>query len=111
MAALLGKRHALFFATGVQAQSVACRIHGDRSGGDAPAAAWHATAHQEGAEQSGVTALFGLRRAAVLGGDALALPRPADVEALARLPPRAAPGGGPAGGAQRRAQLRDAHLR
>jgi threonine aldolase len=83
VAALFGKRHALFFGTGVQAQSVACKIHGH--GSSDPVVAWHASAHPEGAEQSGVTALFGLRRV-LLGGDADALPRLADVEALAALP-------------------------
>lgn len=48
-------------------------------------AAWHATGHQEGAEQSGVTTLFGLRRV-MLGDSADVLPRVADVEALAGLP-------------------------
>jgi threonine aldolase len=85
IAALLGKRHALFFATGVQAQSVAFRAHADAAGRHV--VAWHATAHPEIAELSGITTLFGLRRLLLGGDDAEErLPTAADVEALVRLP-------------------------
>jgi threonine aldolase len=84
IAALFSKAHGLFFATGVQAQSVACKIYGTRSSN--PVVAWHASAHLENAEQSAATTLFGLRRV-LLGTDADSLPRVPEVESLAKLPP------------------------
>jgi Beta-eliminating lyase len=83
IADLFGKSHGLFFMTGVQAQSVACKIHCTRSNN--LLVAWHATAHLEDAEQSGVTTLFGLRRV-LLGNDSNSLPTVAEIESMAKLP-------------------------
>jgi Beta-eliminating lyase len=83
IATLFGKKHGLFFLTGVQAQSVTCKIYSIRLNN--PLVAWHTTAHLETAEQSAVTTLFGLRRA-LLGSDANSLPTVPEMESIAKLP-------------------------
>lgn len=83
IATLFGKSHGLFFATGVQAQAVACKIYATKANN--PLMAWHAGSHLEHAEQKTVTTLFRLQRV-LLGANPDTLPTISDIESIASLP-------------------------
>jgi threonine aldolase len=83
IANLFGKSHGLFFITGVQAQSVACKIYSSKS--ENSLMAWHVTSHLESAEQKAVTTLFRLKRT-LLGNDPNSLPTVSEIETVAKLP-------------------------
>lgn len=61
IAKLLGKDHALFFITGIQAQLAALKYHCDQTSGN-NRCAWHITSHLESAELDSYKHLYGLER-------------------------------------------------
>jgi hypothetical protein len=83
IAALLGKKHGLFFITGVQAQLTAMKIHCDKAGNDR--VSWHYRSHLEIAEGHAFAEVFRLKRTFV-GKSQLEVPTVADVEAITSLP-------------------------
>ena len=83
IASLLGKKHGLFFVTGVQAQLTALKIYCDRAGNDR--VAWHFRAHLEIAEERAFEEVFQLKRRFV-GKSPLEVPTVADVETITSLP-------------------------
>ncbi|KAJ3157581.1 hypothetical protein HDU86_003233 [Geranomyces michiganensis] len=85
----LGKKHGLFFFTGVQAQLVACKIHCTRKGRNI--VAWHHQSHLEAHEERAFAELWRFDRL-LLGTSAMIMPTVADVEALVSLPIQQRPG-------------------
>ncbi|EMD00868.1 hypothetical protein BAUCODRAFT_187359 [Baudoinia panamericana UAMH 10762] len=83
IANFLGKKHALFFVTGVQAQLAALKIYCDRAGRQI--AAWHISSHLESAEERSFEALYSLRRV-LLGSDPEALPTLDEIKKVLELP-------------------------
>ncbi|QIW96064.1 hypothetical protein AMS68_001582 [Peltaster fructicola] len=67
----LGKKHGLFFITGVQAQLIALKVH--CTAANNPRVAWHVSSHLESAEEGAFEELYGLKRM-TLGNDARQLP-------------------------------------
>ena len=83
IASLLGKKHGLFFITGIQAQLTALKIHCANAGNER--VAWHHRSHLEIAEEGGYAEVFRLQRT-FLGTSPLEVPTVADVEVLTALP-------------------------
>ena len=83
IANLLGKKHGLFFITGVQAQLAAIKAHCDRAGNNR--VAWHVTSHLEEAEEKSFRKLYGLERT-LLGGKEDELPTVAGIRNVINLP-------------------------
>ncbi|KAE9366803.1 hypothetical protein N431DRAFT_429609 [Stipitochalara longipes BDJ] len=80
---LLGKKHGLFFITGVQAQLTAMKIYCDKAGNNR--VAWHYRSHPEIAEEHSFAEVFRLQRTFV-GKSQLQVPTVDDVKALTSLP-------------------------
>ena len=83
IATLLGKKHGLFFITGIQAQLAAMKIHCDRAGNDR--VAWHYRAHLEIAEEHAYAEVLRLKRTFV-GKSPREVPTVADVKEITSLP-------------------------
>ncbi|KAI8825570.1 pyridoxal phosphate-dependent transferase [Fimicolochytrium jonesii] len=79
---VLGKKHGLFFGTGVAAQLSALKEHCTGKGNNL--AAWHHLSHLEGHEESAFDTLWGLRRTLI--GEPTKVPTVADIETLTTLP-------------------------
>ena len=82
IATVLGKKHGLFFITGVQAQLTAMKIYCDRAGSDR--VAWHHWCHLEIAEERSFAEVFRLHRTFV--GKPQLVPTVEDVKAVTSLP-------------------------
>jgi len=83
IATLLGKKHGLFFITGIQAQLTAMKIYCDKAGNDR--VAWHHRCHLEIHEEHGFAEVFRLQRT-LLGKAQLKVPTVEDVKAILSLP-------------------------
>lgn len=83
IATLLGKKHGLYFITGVQAQLASIKIWCERASKDR--VAWHCLSHLETGEDDAYTRVFNLQRI-FLGKSQLEVPTVADVEAITSLP-------------------------
>jgi threonine aldolase len=83
IATLLGKKHGLYFITGVQAQLTSMKIWCDKAGNDR--VAWHFRSHPETAEDNAFAEVFHLQRTFV-GKSQLEVPTVADVKAVTSLP-------------------------
>ncbi|KAN0092152.1 Pyridoxal phosphate-dependent transferase [Hyaloscypha variabilis] len=83
IATLLGKKHGLFFITGIQAQLTTVKIHCDRAGNNR--VAWHYRCHLEIAEERAFAEVFHLQRT-FIGKSQLQVPTVEDVKAITSLP-------------------------
>ncbi|KAK5109172.1 hypothetical protein LTR62_007257 [Meristemomyces frigidus] len=82
IARLMGKKHGLFFLTGVQAQLAAIKIHCDVRGRQR--AAWHISSHLQEAEERAYEELYRLDRI-LLGSDPETLPKVEEITAVLHL--------------------------
>ncbi|KAJ3024223.1 hypothetical protein HKX48_004496 [Thoreauomyces humboldtii] len=78
-----GKKHGLFFFTGVQTQLSSCKVYADRAGRNI--VAWHHESHLENHEAQSFAELYRLQRL-LLGSSAKTVPTVEDVKALTSLP-------------------------
>lgn len=83
IAQYMGRKHGLFFLTGVQAQLTAIKIHCERAFNNR--VAWHTTSHLENYEEKSYDVLYGLERT-LIGDDAERLPSIEDFKKVLDLP-------------------------